>query len=113
MVHSSVPYVLVNGERIADNWADLTDGSLRHEIDRDEQGRELTPQPMVCAGGEVWPNTTRAGNPAGLNDCLGWRSTTGSSNNGTMREKNTRWTDNDACANTSCLTDLPLYCFEQ
>jgi hypothetical protein len=30
-----------------------------------------------------------------------------------MREKNARWTDNDACANVSCLTDLPLYCFEQ
>ena len=73
MVHSSVPYVLVGGERIADNWADLTDGSIEHAIDRDEHGRQLDPEPFVCEGGEVWTNTTAAGSPSGLNDCLGWR----------------------------------------
>ena len=112
MVHSSVPYVMVNGERIADNWADLTDGSIRHVIDRDENGQPLDPQPLVCEGGEVWTNTSAAGNPAGLNDCLGWRTTGSTSNNGSMKQKNGRWTD-DTCRNTSCLTDLPLYCFEQ
>jgi hypothetical protein len=112
MVHSSVPYVLVTGERIADNWADLTDGSIRHAIDRDERGRLLDPEPFVCEGGEVWSNTTATGTSSGLADCLGWRATGATSNNGSMKQKNGRWTD-DTCDNTSCLTDLPLYCFEQ
>ena len=52
---SSGPYVLVNGTKVADNWADLTDGSLDHAIDLTEQG---TP---VGSEARVWTNTTTGG----------------------------------------------------
>jgi hypothetical protein len=113
MIHSTVPYLLVNGQKVADNWNDLTDGSLRHAIDRDEHGRELQPEPFVCDGGEVWSNTTPTGAPLNaLNDCVGWTSTSGTSNNGDLHRSDERWTEGD-CANTTCLSDLPFYCFEQ
>jgi len=52
---SSVPYALVNGTKVADNWADLADGSLDHAIDLTEQG---TP---VGSEARVWTNTTTGG----------------------------------------------------
>ena len=108
MIHSSVPYVLVSGERVADNWNDLTDGSLAHAIDRDERGLPISPEPFICQGGEVWSNTSAQGRSRSLADCLGWRSTEATSSNGSMRFSDGRWTDG-ACGNTSCLSDLPLY----
>jgi len=49
---SAVPYRLVGGTQVADDWTDLTDGTLDHAIDRDEHG--------VAVAGEtrVWTNTT-------------------------------------------------------
>src|SRR5208337_2765818 len=35
-VHSSVPWQLLDGTVIANDWSDLTSGSLEHNIDRDE-----------------------------------------------------------------------------
>lgn len=51
------PYVLVNGTRVADNWADLTDGTLDHAIDRTEANLPLADG----AEARVWTNTTTAG----------------------------------------------------
>jgi hypothetical protein len=112
MVHSTVPYMLVTGQRVADSWNDLVDGSLRHAIDRDERGQEIRPQPFVCEGGEVWSNTDTAGSPRGLDDCLGWSSMASTSSNGDLNRNDRRWTEGD-CSNKSCQYDLPFYCFEQ
>jgi hypothetical protein len=111
MVHSSVPYVLPGGERVADSWIDLTDGELSRPIEQDEHGRRIDPEPFGCDGGEVWSNTTTVGNAVLLGpDCAGWTGTSGRGGAGNLKRKDARWTDN--CTAT-CLTDLPLYCFQQ
>ncbi|MCP4247869.1 MAG: hypothetical protein GY778_12545, partial [bacterium] len=53
LTHSAVPYKLVDGTKVADDWADLTDGSLDHAIDKDEFGNAVT--------GSVWTNTETNG----------------------------------------------------
>jgi hypothetical protein len=40
-VHAPGPYRLVDGTKIADDWADLTDGTLRQAIDLDEAGNRV------------------------------------------------------------------------
>ena len=51
--HSPGPYVLVNGTKIADYWADLTDGALAAKIDCNENGGP--------DGGPVWTATSTTG----------------------------------------------------
>ena len=106
-----MPYVLVSGQKVADNWNDLTDGSLRHAIDRDERGQEVR-NITLCGGGAVWSNTSAAGNVQSLNDCLGWNATSGSASTGDLNRADRRWSESD-CGSKSCLSDLPFYCFEQ
>ena len=52
---SAGPYRLVGGTQVADDWADLTDGSLDHAIDRDEHGNPVGQE------ARVWTNTTTDG----------------------------------------------------
>jgi hypothetical protein len=52
---SSDPYRLVGGAQVADDWADLTDGSLDHAIDHDEHGNPVSQE------ARVWTNTTNDG----------------------------------------------------
>jgi len=66
-VQSEVPYVLVNGTLIANNWADLIDGQLAAPIDVDEHGT-----PAVAT--EVWTGTYADGT-ATVDTCNDWTST--------------------------------------
>jgi hypothetical protein len=71
--HSASPYVLVNGDPVADDWEDLVDGSSPIVIDRDENGTVI---PQIDLE-RVWTNTTEAGLQAmppggpGVNDYCG------------------------------------------
>ena len=47
MAHKAVPYVLPNGIRVANTYADLTDGDLAHPIDRTEYG-DAVPSPFLA-----------------------------------------------------------------
>lgn len=49
------PYQLLDGTQVADNWADLTDGTLDHAIDRTELNA------VVSGEVRVWTNTTNSG----------------------------------------------------
>jgi hypothetical protein len=51
------PYELPNGTKVADSWADLTDGTLDHAIDRNENGN------LFSGTNKVWTNTTSDGAP--------------------------------------------------
>ena len=42
LARKDAPYVLPDGTRVADNFADLTDGALAHPIDRTEYGDAVT-----------------------------------------------------------------------
>lgn len=101
---STDPYVLVDGTRIADDWTDLTDGTIQAAIDLDAGGR--------VRSGDVWTGTLPDGQPFESGDCEGFRS--GSSEVislcGTTQSAASSWTANQT---PSCNTELRLFCIEQ
>ena len=102
---SEAPYVLVDGTRIADDWTDLTDGSLLAPIDLDAAGQRR--------GGDVWTGTLPSGAPYEVDDsdCDGYSSNgTGMGLCGTTQSTGTAWS---ASQTPACSTRLRLFCFEQ
>ena len=59
------PYTLVNGVMIANDWADLTDGSLLTGIGADEYG-------VTVSNAEVWTATFPTGASQGGSPCDDW-----------------------------------------
>jgi len=105
------PYVLVDDTILADNWSDLTDGSLDAPIDLDEFGSPRS--------GTVWTGTASdgtvvlGGSQAG-SACLGWTTNVGGFTEvglvGSTSESDFNWTANGSGA---CIFSNGLYCFEQ
>lgn len=61
----NVPYIRLDGVRVADGWGDLADGSVQATISIDEWGRG--------AGGNAWTGMGEVGgNSNGDNDCADW-----------------------------------------
>jgi len=102
-VRSDVPYVRVDGTRIADDWADLTDGQIQAIINLDATA--------TAQGGDVWTGTLSSGLSYTTSDCAGFTDgtigTTGLC--GTTQSIN-NWTFRGA---PTCNTQLRLFCFEQ
>lgn len=110
---STGPYVLPNGTRIANNWADLTDGTLRAPINIMENGRPA--DTTVPGGPYAWTRTETSGARSSdtVHDCQDW--TTGSSagilgNYGYIEQTGTFWT---ATFSSTCSSTHRLYCFQQ
>jgi hypothetical protein len=109
-VHSTGPYQLVNGTTIANNWADLTDGSLRHAINKSETGGRPPGDKLV------WTRTQSDGTPntpPDDDDCEGWTKATAPpyGSGGDPTETDFRWSarfSGDGCTN-----NRSLYCFQQ
>jgi cysteine-rich repeat protein len=100
-------YILTTGVVVADDWNDLTDGTLQHPINIDENGNERS--------GQVWSNTT----PAGLlhpesEDCMAWKTTEFPvvGRVGNPFHTDFRWTDDDEYNPVLCGGNQPFYCFE-
>ena len=103
LTQSAVPYVLVDGTRIADDWADLTDGSLQAVIDLDATG--------MSHRADVWTGTLPSGLAYTEADCDGFTNGgMGSALCGTTQSINSSWTANQV---PTCDTRLRLFCFEQ
>ncbi len=104
---STTAYKRVDGATVANNWADLTDGSLISAINKNEFGQ------TVAAGTRVWTSVTSSGGARGANyDCGDW---TGSSSSvyayyGRATNTNSYWT---ADISAPCTNNYRLYCFEQ
>jgi hypothetical protein len=103
---SNVPYRLLDGTTIANNWTDLTNGSLLHAIDIDETSLQL------MATVEVWTGTVRNGRAEG-DHCNTWSSglSTDQGAVGLSSSIDFRWTS--AYVLTCDTPMLRLYCFEQ
>jgi hypothetical protein len=106
-VHAPGPYRLVDGTKIADDWADLTDGTLRQAIDLDEAGNR------VPARTPTWTATNEDGTliDAG-HTCGGWiTAETGFADMGATDRADTFWSSERRfpCASTG----IRLYCFQQ
>jgi hypothetical protein len=105
--HSTFPYGLVNGNKVADDWYDLTDGSLDHAIDRDQNGNLVT--------GTVWTNTKTDGTVKYSTDtttCSSWtvHASIYQGRYGLNSYTDTYWTDS---AESYCNAYYRLYCFQQ
>lgn len=112
LLHSTNPYVRVDGVPVANSWDDLVDGNLAYPIVVDEYGEILT--------GGVWTNTNPDGSitiavPAGC--CESWTQdgtfpSPYSSSNGIADELYTdyNWTN---YSRSGCHAALHLYCIEQ
>lgn len=108
MSRSALPYYLVNGIKVAEDWAGLTSGNLLAPIGITEIGDQV----RVTF---TWTNTRPDGTLLDASDdCDNW--TTGSTPDGPSGrlggsyESNSRWTQMDEL---SCSFPAHLYCFQQ
>jgi hypothetical protein len=106
---STRPYVRVDGEVVANDWAELTSGSIKTVL-LDEKG---TPS----ADSLAWTNTTSDGTPGGAGGsnkhCSDWTSNAPGpfANNGNPGLfTDNRWTHNSA---TACEDTAGLICVQQ
>ncbi len=104
MVQHNLPYVRFNRNKIADNFADLVDGSLDVSIFYTWQGLQVT--------GPVWTGTIQNG-AAAASTCNNWTSATSTVNGLTGLSSTTdmTWSNNLL---TACNAGNPrLICIEQ
>jgi hypothetical protein len=102
---SAMPYKLPNGTKVADNWADLVDGTLDAPINATETGAALTGTNVV------WTHVNASGEHNG-NDCGNWTNAGSGSNAdvGLASSATSTWSSNGSAA---CNGLYRLYCFEQ
>lgn len=111
LTHSNEPYVLSNGVLVANDWADLTSGTLRHEFDQTESP-ELAPPNAAgsCNPLVFWTSTDERGSQFG-GDCDGW-TTTSEAVDGHLGVISTGATWSTFCFG-GCDTSAPILCLEQ
>ena len=121
LTHSPLPYRLLNGSVLANNWADLTSGSIKVEFRISETGQPVPYHPGGGTGGCSWvggmfffPWTATANDgaiwaPAGT--CSDWTSTGGSAGVGLGGYSLSQWTQ--WCQNFPCTWENHLHCLEQ
>ena len=125
---SAVPYELVNGTQVADDWGDLTDGSLDHAIDVDEYGNGVGEETRVWSNtrtnATAWDNSTQCAQGIGPDDTGVWSWTCGapswtagdcafqSGKYGQANSTSGSWTGTGS-SNEGCSNQFHIYCFEQ
>jgi hypothetical protein len=104
----TIPYYRVDGVKVADDWADLTDGSLDNPINVDESGN-------ATSSAAVWTHTDIDGTWWGDGNegsgCTGFTSgqSTETSVLGNPGRSDASWTVSGFSA---CGSPRPVYCFE-
>jgi hypothetical protein len=123
LTHSTGPYQLINGTKIATSWAGLTSGTLLNPINVNEKGGPPPTAPSACAAlnaSVVWTSTNPDGTIGTTQGatCADW--TTNGSSNGAVLGFADRidlgWTSGCAsqgAGSTICAMSAGLYCFEQ
>jgi hypothetical protein len=113
------PYQLVDGTIVANNWADLASGSLRHPIDLTEMGTmPAFKSTAPCSESfPVWTNTRPNGSTfdSGL-DCGDWLDPMGrNAALGDSQSTTAGWTQSCSffMSRVVCEDTAGLYCFEQ
>jgi hypothetical protein len=114
-VQSLVPYVMVNATVVANNWADLTDGTLDLPISVTETGGASPIGTNNCIVNGV--NNTRtaftgtfSNGLLGNSTCSNFTSNAGTANVGVSTSATARWSN---CAQLSCANTSAIYCFQQ
>lgn len=111
-VRSTGPYLDINATLIANNWDDLTDGSLVNSIRLAANGTDAS----VSGDYEVWTNTYPDGTPIGTDPdahCSNWTvgNEYGDGYVGETGNTNSDWTDDEH--EDECDYTWRLYCFQQ
>jgi hypothetical protein len=99
-------YLLLDGTPVADDKEDLTDGTLLHAINLDENFE-------IVSGPEVWTGTNTDGTKSGVGDYCGTWGNDDSlkrAQNGIVGFTNATWT-NDPTGEKPCDEEKRLYCF--
>lgn len=108
-----VPYRLVNGTLIANDWADLVDGTLKAPINLTELGT-TPPTAQACSTDNVWCNTNTNGTNIGTNSCTNWTGVESGARWGRFGMTTVQWTDGGCTGVGFCSSyTFPLFCFEQ
>lgn len=107
--HSSLSYILTNGDSIADNWDDLIDGTLKSSIRYNEFGTEVT----VGDDLTVFTSTRIDGVSSGSSNCNDWNSSSSDYSGyvGSAAYSSSAWTYFDTTL--PCFFSVRLYCIEQ
>ncbi len=115
LVHDNTPYKRLDGVTVADNWADLTDGSIDNPISITELGTQLKDYEQVWTGtmGNGEKDAEGAQVPWGF--CRNWSdgtayttgALTGRSSKSVLGKE---WTQ---ATYPYCYNQAALYCFEQ
>ena len=106
-IRGSLPIYKTNGAKVADDWTDLTDGTLDSTINITAFGTAT-----VEGGFDVFSNVDTDGTQLGTtNTCSDYTSGTGNFERGRKDLSNSNWTNagTTACSGGQAL----LYCFEQ
>jgi len=111
MTHGDGPYRLPNDAVVANDWGDLTDGTLRTPINVDESGNGV-PGEYICMNAQLWSNTDAQGNRSGNNSCNDWTSASASGAASTVTATDPTWTE-PTCWPVQCSVGLAIYCFQQ
>jgi hypothetical protein len=104
---------LVNGTKIADNWADLIDGSLDAPIDRTETGAASVNTSASCSGNSRTARTGTTVAGVATNATCNNFTAGGGGQSGTIGRTdamNMNWTE---CAAPACNQATAIYCFQQ
>jgi len=106
-------YVRVDGVVIADNWNDLTDGTLDAPLNLDEHGNPPPVSNACFSANPVWTNTDTDGTKhEGGDTCQGWTwSGIGPGHHGNFSSTGSQWTT--FCIGGACTVLSTIYCFEQ
>jgi hypothetical protein len=103
-VHGKSSYRSMTGALIANDFTDLTSGTLRNPIEVDENG-------TVAASGPAWTSTTAMGALVGATHCSGWTTSAGFGIVGDVAAKTGDWSYTGTPL--ACTEAAHLYCFEQ
>lgn len=106
LVHYGGPYQRVDGIRVANNWLDLTDGSLLAPIN-------VTELKTTFNATWVWTGTFADGSIRQADDhgsCASWYSSFVGGTTGDSSRIDSGWSDYGASA---CYYSRPLFCIEQ
>ncbi len=102
------PYLMTDSTKVADDWADLTDGDVDAPISVNQSGSTVT------GGVSVWTNVAAVGaGAAGSDHCSSWTSASSGDfgERGNRSQIDARWTE--IGTTIACDVSAYLYCVEQ
>jgi hypothetical protein len=123
LTHRQGPYMLSNGVIVANNWTDLTDGTISNPINIDEKKVNVGIS-RVATGtkytGDSFHSSSGMGDDSGRY-CYNWASTSGWSHVGYTNQVDFHWSSQvtSSCSTAGCgggacnVANLKLYCLKQ